>query len=39
MESIVVIAVFAGLAYWAYREGKREGSRKGFSVGRNRRKK
>ncbi len=34
MEGLVVIAILAGLAYWAFRAGKSEGSRKGYHVGR-----
>jgi Tfp pilus assembly protein PilE len=36
MESVVVLAIIATIAYYAYRTGKRIGSRKGFHVGRRR---
>jgi hypothetical protein len=34
MEALIVIAVLLVLAYWAFRAGKREGSTKGYRVGR-----
>lgn len=37
MQAIVVFGVLAFLAYGVYKAGKREGSRKGFAVGRWRR--
>lgn len=33
MESLVAIAILAGIAYWAYRIGKVTGSRGGFRAG------
>lgn len=39
MESILFIGIVAALCYLAHRNGKREGSRKGFGVGRYRSKK
>lgn len=33
MESLVAIAILAGIAYWAYRMGKVTGSRGGFRAG------
>ena len=36
MESVVVLAIIATIAYYAYRSGKRIGSRKGFHAGRRR---
>jgi len=34
MEALIVIAVLLVLACWAFRAGKREGSAKGYRVGR-----
>lgn len=34
---VIVLAGVAGLGYWLYRCGKRSGSRKGYGVGRHRR--
>lgn len=34
MESVIVIAILFGIGYWAFRNGKRIGSRKGFNTGR-----
>ncbi len=34
MEGVIVIAILSGLAYWAFKTGKREGSKKGYGVGR-----
>jgi hypothetical protein len=36
MESVVVLAIIATICYYAYRSGKRIGSRKGFHAGRRR---
>jgi hypothetical protein len=36
MESVVVLATIATIAYYSYRSGKRIGSRKGFHAGRRR---
>jgi hypothetical protein len=36
MDSIIVLAILSGIAWWTYKRGKREGSRKGFNVGRRR---
>ena len=36
MEALIVLGVIAYVVYMAFREGKREGSRKGFGVGRDR---
>jgi len=36
MESVVVFAIIATICYYAYRSGKRIGSRKGFGAGRRR---
>jgi hypothetical protein len=36
MTTILVLGVLGYLAYYAYREGKRRGSRQGFSAGRGR---
>ena len=36
MEGLIVLGMLAFVGYWLYRAGKREGSRKGFGVGRNR---
>ena len=33
MESIVTLAVAAGIGYWAYTTGKRNGSKAAFKVG------
>ena len=38
MECIVIIGVLAALGTWAYKSGKRTGSRKGFAAGRRDRK-
>lgn len=37
MEAFVAITIVAFVCYCAYRSGKRDGSRKGFAVGRFRR--
>jgi len=34
MKSLIVIVILVGLAYWAFKAGKREGSVKGFGAGR-----
>ena len=34
MESFVIVTILAGVIYWAFRSGKRQGSRRGYSVGR-----
>jgi len=34
MEFFVALAAAAGLIYWSFRAGKREGSRKAYFVGR-----
>jgi hypothetical protein len=34
MESVIVTLVVLAVAYWIYRAGKREGSTKGYGVGR-----
>jgi len=34
MKSLIAIVILIGLAYWAFRAGKREGSAKGFGAGR-----
>jgi hypothetical protein len=36
MESVVVLAIIATIAWYSYRSGKRIGSRKGYNVGRRR---
>lgn len=36
MESVIGLAVLAAFCWWCYKSGKREGSRKGFNVGRRR---
>lgn len=36
MESIILMPLLAGLAWYIYKTGKRHGSRKGYSVGRSR---
>jgi hypothetical protein len=36
MESLILIGILVGIGYWIYKAGKREGSRKGFHVGRRR---
>jgi hypothetical protein len=36
MESFVVFAIIATVCWYAYRSGKRIGSRKGYNVGRQR---
>jgi hypothetical protein len=36
MESVVVFAIIATIGWYAYRSGKRIGSRKGFNAGRRR---
>ena len=33
MESILTVVCVIGLAYWAFRQGKHEGSRAAFRVG------
>lgn len=33
MESIFTLAVAAGISYWAYTTGKRNGSKAAFKVG------
>lgn len=37
MECIIIVAVVLALAGWAFKAGKREGSRGGFAAGRRRR--
>lgn len=37
LETLVVVVVLVAVAYWAFGEGKREGSHKGFHAGRRRR--
>ena len=34
MDSLFVLAMLVVAAWWIYKEGKRTGSRKGFSAGR-----
>lgn len=34
MSDILVLGIIAAIAYGLYKSGKREGSRKGFGVGR-----
>ena len=34
MKSLIVILILIGLAYWAFKAGKREGSAKGYGAGR-----
>lgn len=34
METVIVIGIVAAIAYWAFKNGKREGSRKGYGAGR-----
>jgi len=34
MKSLIVIVILIGLVYWAFKAGKREGSVKGYGVGR-----
>ncbi len=34
MEGLIVIAIVCGVVYWAFKSGKREGSQKGYGVGR-----
>ena len=34
MEGLIVIAIVCGLVYWVFKAGKREGSVKGYGVGR-----
>ena len=34
MESLIAIAILSVLAYWAFKTGKHEGSKKGYGVGR-----
>ena len=36
MEEIVLIVIIVLVISWAYKSGKRTGSRKGFNVGRDR---
>jgi hypothetical protein len=36
MEGIIIIAVVLAFSYWAFKAGKREGSQKGYGVGRHR---
>jgi hypothetical protein len=36
VEALIVLGVLAFVGYCLYRAGKREGSRKGFGVGRDR---
>ena len=36
METLFWLAVFAAIAWWFYKSGKRIGSRKGYNVGRSR---
>jgi hypothetical protein len=38
MESLIGLAVLAGIAWWFYKSGKRIGSRKGYNAGRFRKK-
>lgn len=33
MEELLALALFAGVGFWLYRHGKREGSRKAYRVG------
>jgi len=37
MDGLITLGILFALGYWLYRSGKREGSRKGFNVGRHRR--
>ena len=37
IETLIAVGVIAGLAAWAYTNGKREGSRGGFAAGKRRR--
>ncbi len=37
MESILIAAVIIGIGWWAYKNGKQIGSRKGYNVGHARR--
>ena len=37
IETLIAVGVIAGLAAWAYKNGKREGSRGGFAAGKRRR--
>ena len=34
MKSLIAIVILLALLYWAFRAGKREGSVKGYGVGR-----
>ena len=34
MEGVIMIAIVCGLAYWAFKAGKREGLTKGYGAGR-----
>ncbi len=34
MEILILLGIVAGAVVWAYRSGKRLGSRKGYGVGR-----
>lgn len=36
IESVVLLAILGGVGVWAYRDGKRRGSRRGFAAGRRR---
>jgi len=37
MDILFILAILLGLAAWAFKVGKREGSRGGFAAGRGRR--
>jgi len=37
IETLIAVGVIAGLAAWAYTNGKREGSRGGFAAGKRKR--
>jgi hypothetical protein len=34
MDSLIGMAIFAAIAWWCYKSGKRTGSRLGFNAGR-----
>ena len=34
MTELIVLGIVLALIYWAFKSGKREGSRKGYGVGR-----
>ncbi len=36
MEGLIALAILGFIAWWAYKSGKRTGSRKGYNVGRSR---